>query len=128
VSDIIPDYAPEAAIVTGRRRMPGWAIALATALAATCAGATGIVLTIQYQDTYRTDQYKHCIATNRANVKLLDALHKLRDADAAILAHAEAGNFPVTDFGRIDLQGIKQRVEAYDELLSEVPTKQPSCD
>lgn len=63
------------------------------------------------------DVYNNCVQTGQNRTKFIDSVTRLRDADQAVLDQAQHGNEPVTAFGEVDLIGIQQRVDAYNELL-----------
>lgn len=98
--------------------MPGWAIALAVALAATSAAIFAIVLTVEYQNGYRSDVYKNCVANKAGAARVIKVLRKLHDADQLILTKS-VDVVPTTEFGQIDRAGIQQRVDAYSDLLKQ---------
>lgn len=121
MSEIIPhDYDEKRR--PGRRRsdrrwgIPGWAIALVVACLATCVAVFATVKVQQSTNSYRSDVYHNCLSTKAATVRFVDALTKLRDADQNII-DASRANEPATAFGKVDLAGIQQRVDAYNELL-----------
>lgn len=117
------DSAPEPQ-APRRAYMPIWALTLCVAIAATCIGVIAMVLIFRNEANYKRDVYNNCVAASSSLAKITGAFVKARNADAEILQRAKTVP-PATRYGLIDLHAVQQKVEADDELLSQLKT--PDC-
>lgn len=110
--------------------MPGWAIALAAAIASVCIAVFAVVLVVRSNQHYRHDVYERCLVNNASSGQFVDAFGKLRNADQSLVTviSESAKNQPTTPAGRAIIDAFRQQVSAYDQLLALVPKKLPSCD